>query len=169
MQSQSTLYALLQSHTLDPPNSPFLLRYLCDNYDPDHRLLPTNKAKRAQVQRWVHAAEGTYALHALAILYTRWFGTAHPDAIQDIEKSMSVNVGKDLDFLEKELAKGGGKFLVGNTVTIADCMMLFSVQFIFARELGTRGRSWPVVDEWMTRCESTPTYRNAVKKTGHKL
>lgn len=82
---------------------------------------------------------------------------------------MSVNVLKDLDFLEKELANSSGQFLVGDTVTIADCMMLFSIQFVLARELGTGGKRWEGIEKWVQRCEATDSYQKAVKKTGHKL
>lgn len=148
-----------------------IYRYLCDHYDPEHRLLPpiSDKLRRSQVQRWVHAAEGTYALHGLPILYTRWFGANVPDAAKEIEQGMSVNVQKDLDFLEKELAKSHGQFLVGDSLTIADIVMLFSVQFIFARKLGTEGKKWEKVSAWVERCEATDSYQKAVKKTGHKL
>ena len=84
-------------------------------------------------------------------------------------QSMSTNVVKDLDFLEKQLADNGTKYLVGDTVTIADCMMLFSVQFIFARELGTSGKKWEGIEKWVQRCEATASYQRAVKKTGHRL
>lgn len=117
----------------------------------------------------MHAAEGTYALHGLAILYTRWFGSDHADAVKDMTKSMSVNVQKDFDFLEKELSQSGSKFLVGDTLTIADIMMLFTIQFILARDLGTEGNKWAAVDKWVQHCESTESYQRAVKKTGHTL
>lgn len=145
-------------------------RYLCDNYDTGKRLLPSDRAGRAQVQRWVHAAEATYLLHACAILYTRGFGKAQYDnATRAITKGMSVNVLNDMDFLERELARGDGRFLVGDSVTIADCMMLFSIQTIISKELGTEGRKWERVERWMKDCEGTESYQMAVKKTGHKL
>ena len=46
---------------------------------------------------------------------------------------------KDLDWLEAELAKGNGRFLVGDGVTAADTMMAFSVQFILVKGLGSGG------------------------------
>lgn len=144
-------------------------RYLCEKYDGAGRLLPTDPAARVQCLRWIHASEATYALHALAILYTRWFGADNADAAAKIEEGMSVNVGKDMDFLEAELGKSKGRFLVGDNVTAADCMMLFSAQFILARQLGTKGRKWERVDRWIADCENTESYKRAVSKTGHRL
>jgi glutathione S-transferase len=146
-----------------------LQRYLCEKYDPSSKLLPKDSATRVQCLRWVHAAEATYALHALAILYTRWFGADNPAAAEKTEEGMSVNVCKDMDFLEKELGKSKGKFLIGDNVTVADCMMLFSAQFILARQLGTKGKKWEKIEKWIANCEATESYKRALEKTGHKL
>lgn len=82
---------------------------------------------------------------------------------------MSVNVQKDFDWLENELKLSGTKFLVGETVTAADCMMHFSVQFILARELGTKGKKWERVEQWVKDCEATKGYKRAVEKSGYTL
>lgn len=74
-----------------------------------------------------------------------------------------------MDFLENELAKSGGKFLVGDSVTVADCMMLFSAQFILARQLGVQGKKWEKINQWVKDCENTESYKRAVEKTGHAL
>lgn len=145
------------------------LRYLCEKYDKESMLLPKDPATRIQCLRWLHASEATYALHALAILYTRWFGADNPSAAEKIEQGMSTNVCKDMDYLEAELGKSTGKFLVGDQVTVADCMMLFSAQFILARELGTKGKKWEKVEKWIADCEETESYKRAVERTGHKL
>ena len=76
---------------------------------------------------------------------------------------------KDLDYLESELQKIGGKFLGGDTPNAADTMMGFSAAFILARQLGTKGGKWERVEQYIKDCESTETYQKAVKKTGHKL
>jgi glutathione S-transferase len=41
-------------------------------YDKEGRLLPHDPKERVKVRQWVHAAEGTFALHTLAILYAQW-------------------------------------------------------------------------------------------------
>lgn len=145
-----------------------LNRYLCDKYDKQHRLLPAlGGDKRYQVLQWVHASEATYALHGLAILYARWFQQGGD--VEATEKSLSVNVQKDLDYLESELGKSSGKFLFGDLITAADCMMEFTLDFLTARELGTKGGSWPKVQEYLKVCHGTPTWKKAADKTGHKL
>jgi glutathione S-transferase len=82
---------------------------------------------------------------------------------------MSANVQNDMSWLETELSLSDGRFLCGDEVTAADIMMQFSVEFILARELGTKGKEWPNVNKWMEACKGTEGYKRAVAKTGHKL
>lgn len=136
--------------------------------------MPDNDYLRSRVQIFVHASEATLALHGLAILYARWnfpaeLKESNPEALKKMEEALSVNVQKDLDWIERELGASTGQFLVGNDVTAADIMMQFSCSFIFARELGTQGKEWPKIKEWMQRCENTEAYKRAVEKSGHTL
>ena len=84
-------------------------------------------------------------------------------------EGLSVNVARDINWLEAELK--GHKFLVGNSVTAADTMVLFGIQFIFARNLcgGRKLSDWKAVEQWVKTCESSASYKKAVGKTGHKL
>ena len=144
--------------------------YLCETYDKSGKLLPTDPAQRVKVRQWVHAAEATFALHALAILYARWQVKGVPaESIEAAEKSMSANVQNDMSWLETELSLSQGQFLCGDHVTAADIMMQFSAEFILARELGTQGKEWPNINKWLKACENTDSYKRAVEKTGHKL
>lgn len=151
-----------------------LLSYLLETYD-QGKLLPTDPIIRSKVRQWIHAAEGTFMVHGLAILYARWMISepAKSDGTLDkLEEGMSVNVQKDLDWLEKELGKSKGEFLVGEKVTAADTMMAFSIQFIFARGLGVRSRQqerWKRIGGWLKSCEEREAYKAAVRKTGHTL
>ena len=115
----------------------------------------------------MHAAEATWALHALAILYARL--NQKDGDVAKTEEGLSRNVIKDMDFLEAELGKSEGKFLLGDSVTAADCMMHFSAVYILARELGTKGKNWPKIEQWVRDCEATETYGKAVQHSGHKL
>lgn len=89
-----------------------------------------------------------------------------------MEKGLSTNVHNDLNWLEAELSGGGGgtnQFLVGRSLTAADIIMGFSIEFIFARKLGTEGGSWPNVQQWLDRIRQTASYKRAVEKTGYSL
>ena len=139
------------------------LDYILDNYDPSHKMMPdvdTHSYKRSQIQVFVHAAEGTMALHALSVLYFRWqFPQAYrstvegSQAAEETEAKLSVNVNKDLAWLEEELGRSTGGFLVGNNVTAADIMMHFSVEFAIERELGVKkakfSEKYLKLDAWL--------------------
>ncbi|KAK5127785.1 hypothetical protein LTR85_004901 [Meristemomyces frigidus] len=145
-----------------------ITEYLCDTYDKEHKLLPAvGDPKRYDVLHWVHAAEATYALHALAILYCRWF--QKDGDLNKTEESLRVNVHKDMDFLDASLKKTEGKFLMGHETTAADTMMEFTADFVFTRGLGTQGKTWPRVEQYVKNCQSTPAWQKAQKKTGHQL
>lgn len=123
---------------------------------------------------FIHAAEGTLAIHALAILYFRWnmpqsVKDSVPEALAEAEAKMGVNVVNAMNWLESEIDASTGRFLVGDQVTAADCMVMFSVQFIIERDLGIQGQKWPKIEEWLKRCEGTETYQRAVSKSGYTL
>ena len=144
-------------------------RYLCETYDASQRLIPKEPKPRAKVREWMAAAEGTFMIHGLAVLYARWQMPEKGKSdgtLEEMEKKLSVNVQKDLDWLEDELKSGDGKYLVGDHLTAADTMVCFSAQFILARQLGTGGKTWPAIEKWIQHCESESGYKKAVEKTG---
>ena len=112
-------------------------------------------------------AEATWALHAISILYVRWNQTEGD--VAKTEAGLSKNVINDMDYLEASLKRSSGKFLCGDEVTVADCMMHFSAVFILARELGIKGKKYPEIERYLQDCEATDAYKRAVEKTGHKL
>ena len=137
-------------------------------YDKQHKLLPAvGDPQRYQILRWVHASEGTFALHGLAVLYTRW--NQKDGDVAKTEEGVSRNIKKDMEFLESTLKKSKGKFLFGDQVTAADCMMHFSAVFVIARELGVKAGDCPTVEQYIKDCEATESYKKAVEHTGHKL
>lgn len=143
-------------------------RYLSDRYDTQHRLLPAvGEPARYKVLQWVHAAEGTYLTHGLSVLYAKW--NQKDGDVEQTVKGLSKNVINDMNYLESELGKSNGKFLMGDKLTVADIMMHFSARFMLVRDLGTMGKTWPKVEEWLSNCEATQSYKAAVEKTGHKL
>lgn len=153
-----------------------IAEYLCNQYDTAQRMIPPkeNAYLRNRVMTFLHASEATLGIHALAILYTRWqfpeeLKESQPQALDEMEAKMSANVQNDLDWLEAELGRSTGRFLVGDQVTAADVMMQFTVRFVFERQLGTRGKTWPKLNTWLERCEATESYKRAVEKSGHTL
>ncbi|KAF2094717.1 hypothetical protein NA57DRAFT_45755 [Rhizodiscina lignyota] len=127
------------------------------------------------LQMWTHAAEGTFLLHSLAIAYAvgNTPSSVSDEAKGEMVKGMSVAVQNDLDWLEKELGDEGTGWLAGKDLTAADVMVHFSAQFIFARDLGTKGvdkgSRWKNITGWLQRCEGSESYKRAVQKTGYTL
>ena len=49
-------------------------RYLIEKYDRENKMMGgSDESKRNRIRTFIHAAEGTFLIHALAITYARWF------------------------------------------------------------------------------------------------
>jgi glutathione S-transferase len=148
-------------------------RYLIEKYDKEGKLMGgKDEVKKNRVRAFIHAAEGTFMVHCLAITYARWFAPESMKGSGDLKKleeGVAINVVKDLDWLNSELA--GKKSIAGEHVTAADTMCLFSVQFIFARDLcaGRKVREWKDVERWMGNCEGTESWKRVVRKTRYEM
>jgi glutathione S-transferase len=140
---------------------------LCDNYDKEHRLVPADPALRARTLVFVHAAEGTLMVHAMALRYFRTHAPApaDPAALAAADAKLAAHVVADLDWLARELERSGGAFLVGDALSAADVMLAPCVQIVL--RVGALGRSWPGIDAWLRRCEATAGYKRMVERTGY--
>lgn len=101
----------------------FPYRYILEKYDKSNKLFGGNDVNmREKIRMWIHAAEGTFLIHALAITYARWFcpPSVGESALKEMEKGLAINVGKDLDWLSSELAENKSKYLVGESLSAAD-------------------------------------------------
>ncbi|KAK9771487.1 putative Glutathione S-transferase [Seiridium cardinale] len=156
-----------------------IIDYIIEKYDTGGKLQSSNPQVRAKTREWVHAAEGVFALHGIAIMYARWFlPEESKSALPEMEEKLSTNVRNDLDWIEGHLREQNTKFLSGNTVSAADIMMQFSIEFIYARRLGLNAREageeggdghWPETKKWLKRCMNEPAFKRAVEKTGYTL
>jgi len=148
-------------------------RYLVETFDKDGKLLPKDVGARCKAYEWLHAAEGTFMLHALAILYARWkIPEAAKEYLAEMEQNMSANVLNDFRWIEgalKEQRQKGSEFLVGTELSVADIMMGFSVEFILERKLGTKKGDWPETEAWLERMMGRSAYKRAVERSGYTL
>lgn len=105
-------------------------------------------------------------VHCLPTVYNRRIDAS---AAEKLAPHLAGNVAKDLDWLEAELKRGSGRYLVGNHVTAADTMVAFSIQFIFWLKLGPHDRRWEGIEAWLRNVEAGEAYQRAVAMTGHHL
>lgn len=89
----------------------------------------------------------------------------------DLLQTLTIDTGHDLDWLDAQLKASGTHYLVGDTVTAADTMMAFSVQFILEFGLHPKEKDgqWDNVRNWLSNVEKNKMYQRAVAKTGYTL
>ncbi|KAH8811370.1 glutathione S-transferase [Xylogone sp. PMI_703] len=149
-----------------------ITEYLVDKYDQGSRLWPLDPVLRSKIREFMWASEGTFFMHALPIWRLRQYcegSTRATEALPEIEAKYAAPVRQDFDWLENELGRGQGDYLVGDQLTVADTMMAFTIQFITAYDLGLEKKSWPRVSRWLRNVESREAYKRAVQKTGHHI
>lgn len=104
-----------------------IIEYLCEKHSSS--LLPKDPQVRAEAREWLHAAEGTFMLHASAILYARWqIAEEARETLKGMEERLSKNVVNDMNWLEGVLRaqkEKGRKWIVGEELSIADIQMQF--------------------------------------------
>ena len=125
-----------------------------------------SSAAWAKTLQFIHAAEGTLMTHCLPFIYVKRIDAV---AAEGLRPKLASIVGKDLDWLERELELKGGGWLVGDSVSAADTMMAFSVMFIFANGLAPKDGRWRHVEGWIRQVEEREGWREAVRKTGFEL
>ena len=103
-------------------------------------------------------------VHCLPTVYV---GRIDASAAEKLAPSLAAIVAKDLDWLEAELKKCNGRYLVGDHVTAADTMVAFSIQYILGAQLAPQNRKWERIEAWLRNVEATETYQRAMAKTGH--
>ncbi|PWO00851.1 glutathione S-transferase [Tilletiopsis washingtonensis] len=159
---------VLQDGELTVWESGNCLQYLAERYGAEQGFLPgtSDWAARTEVLAWLHFSESTM-LHALAIIYARWFTPDHAD---ELEASAAKNVLNDLQFLEDQLAKraSGPKFIVGDKLSIADISFTFTAEYIFGKEIALKSHEaeskYPTIVAWLREMEQRPAYDKTVRE-----
>jgi len=148
-----------------------ITEYILENYDPTKSMFGNgNLQQKEEIRRFIHMSEGVFMIHLLAIPFARWFATPGCEELKKIEAGVLGMVWKDLDWLESHLQTTKTDYLVGNTLSAADTMMLYCIQLIFIRYCGGRTMDeWKEIKAWVERCEAREGWKRCVRETGHSL
>ncbi|KAF5702984.1 glutathione S-transferase [Fusarium globosum] len=149
-----------------------ILEYLIESYDSESRLLPQQAHARAKVREWIQASEGTFMISAVPIIMARLgMPKEATQYVPGLEAAIAPMVRVAMQWLETELELGPsqGQFIVGTDLTAADIMMGFSIETIFAMNLGTQSQDWPLISKWLANIKERKTYKAAVENTGFSM
>lgn len=107
-----------------------MMTYLVNRYSPqDKSLYPEDPVERAKVDELLYYDIGTLFPSAGKLLRHRLFGDVNANLDAEDEKVFKEN----LQYLDKRLADNGGrKFMLGDTLTLADIALTTSLNFSIA-------------------------------------
>ncbi|CAB4403914.1 unnamed protein product [Rhizophagus irregularis] len=125
--------------------------YLCENYDPEEKLLPKNDPKlRSQVIQWVmFEASGIGPTQGQSNFYCRFNPEKVPFAINKCANEIKRIYG----VLNKSLE--GKEYLVGNKFTLADAMSYPMVRGHFFSGVESIDE-FPNLKAWVKRIDARP-------------
>ena len=133
---------------------PVIVQYLADR-KPDSGLVPPpGSIDRYRVQEWLNFT--TSELHKS---FGPIFRPTTPDEYKKISKD---NIGKRLDWLDKQLA--GKQYLMGDQFTIADAYLYTILRWTPRVEIDLA--KWPNLKAYVDRVTARPKVQEALKAEG---
>jgi glutathione S-transferase len=149
-----------------------ILEYLVDRHGNGRLIPPPNTQERLRYTYWMHYAEGSAMPPLLMkLVFDRiekgpmpFFVKPVARAIVSKAKSAFIQpqIDRHLDYLEKELAKGG--WFAGSEFSAADIQMSFPVEAAASRA-GLNG-SRPHLMQFLQRIHARPAYKRALERGG---
>lgn len=85
------------------------------------------------------------------------------------ESGASTNMIHDMEFLEQTLKESKSRFLCGDTVTAADCMMYFMLLIPLVKLSDLSDKQYAAVERYMQDCEATESFKKVIGKVGSIL
>jgi glutathione S-transferase len=133
---------------------PVIVQYLADR-KPDSGLVPPpGSIDRYRVQEWLNFT--TSELHKS---FGPIFRPTTPDEYKKISKE---NIGKRLDWVDKQLA--GKQYLMGDQFTIADAYLYTILRWTPRVEIDLA--KWPNIKAYVDRVTARPKVQEALKAEG---
>jgi len=150
--------------------SAVIIDYLIAKYGKG-RFDPKNEAGKDLNSFWTHFSEGSLMCPLVITQVFNTVETQSPWIIRPIAKAISGQVQNGFtkptinaqwEYVESELQKTGGEFMIGDNLTASDFMMLFPVETATQRSdiIGSKTKAW------LQRVHSRPAYRKALEKGG---
>ncbi|TWB52254.1 glutathione S-transferase family protein [Nitrospirillum viridazoti] len=136
-----------------------IIEYLVRTYG-EGRLAPApgDRAAQARYLHWMHFAEGSAMLPLLLHLYTSRLG----EAAAPLQPRIASETANHLGYMNAELAQG--PWFMGDQFTAADIQMSFPIEA--AMMMPGTGQHFAHLAAFVTRIQTRPAYRAAVKKGG---
>jgi glutathione S-transferase len=131
-----------------------ILQYLADR-KPDSSLAPkTGTIERYRLQEWLN-----YVASEVHKSYSPLF---NPTADAGVKEFTLNNIGKKLDWLDKQLA--GKSYLTGSAFTIADAYLFVILNW--SGGVGIDLAKWPAVKQYYDRVAARPKVQEAMAAEG---
>jgi glutathione S-transferase len=131
-----------------------ILQYLADR-KPDAGLAPMNGTiERYRLQEWLN--------YVASEVHKSFSPLFNPAADAGIKEFTLNNIGKKLDWLDKQLA--GKSYLTGNAFTIADAYLFVILNW--SGGVGIDLAKWPAVKQYYDRVAARPQVQEAMTAEG---
>ncbi|KAK6459595.1 glutathione S-transferase [Scheffersomyces xylosifermentans] len=151
----------------------FILRY----YDHNHILYPKNPMEQLKVDYYLHFSEGSIQPILITLLINNAAKSLAPFGLKRVTKIVSKGLNNGyylhewklfMNFLEKELAKNGTGYFVGDKLSAADVILSFPIyENIFDNldgvkectgEKGDLRKMYPHLARWADMVGNDPSY-----------
>ena len=103
-----------------------ILEYLDDRFTSGAKLYPGDAASRGRVRRLIAEIDSYLYREGISPIVDELFWSGDKAANQEVVAKARDKVKDELDYLAKEMT---GKFLAGDTMTAADCVLAPCIQY----------------------------------------
>lgn len=159
-----------------------IIEYLCGKYGKGTALEPKDADEEFDVKFALHHGEGSVSPVVILMITTSLLkGEAAPMLARPLTGFIANKIEgayprqdliKQLDFLEDQLKKAGSGFFVGDHISGADIMYLWSLQQVFIDYKGfgvVNEGDYPLLRKWVKSVHERPAMIAAYKKVPEDL
>jgi len=141
-----------------------IARYLAHKFDKEHRLVPTDSKRFAHYEQWLAVEVEEYqppigVLVKELVWNPKFFQKPSNDAVV---KEHSEKLAKVLDVLDAHFKKTGHKFLLGDSVSLADLTYLPYTELLAQTPQNELLAARPHYYAWITRLRALPSWQKTI-------